>query len=132
LQTKISHDQEAQFNYAKSHNLPMSNESNQNVELQRMIQLGTQLADAEKERKLAEGLYEHAKGASDPLSIPEVMASPRIIDLRQSLESAKAKRESLLFTYTPEWPEVKKIDEQIKWLEAELKGAISEAISTLR
>jgi len=51
LQSKIKHDQEAQFNYAKSHNLPMTNEASQNVEWQRLLQLGTQLVDAEKERE---------------------------------------------------------------------------------
>jgi polysaccharide biosynthesis transport protein len=132
LQTKVKHDQEAQFNYAKSHNLPLSSDSTQNVEAQRMAQLATQLADAERERKMAEGLYQHAKDSSDPLLIPEIASAPRIGDLQKYLAAAKEKRDTLLFTYTSEWPEVKKTEDEINRLQSQLNAAVSEAISTLR
>src|SRR5438445_1154266 len=132
LQSKIKHDQQAQFNYAKSHNLPMTNEASQNVEWQRLLQLGTQLVDAEKERKLAQGVYEHAKNSSDPLSVPEVLKSTEVSNFRHELASLRQKRDSLLITYTPEWPEVKKVDAEIKRIEGELKAAVSQEIEGLR
>src|SRR6266705_1490886 len=132
LQGKIKHDQEAQFNYAKSHNLPMGTDASQNVEWQRLLQLGGQLVVAEKETKLARGIYEHAKGSSDPLSVPEVLKSTEVTSIRHELASLRQKRDSLLITYTPEWPEVKKIDAEIKRIEGELKTAVAQEVDGLR
>src|SRR6266705_448022 len=132
LQGKIKHDQEAQFNYAKSHNLPMGTDASQNVEWQRLLQLGGQLVVAEKETKLARGIYEHAKGSSDPLSVPEVLKSTEVTSIRHELASLRQKRDSLLITYTPEWQEVKKIDAEIKRIEGELKAAVAQEVDGLR
>ena len=132
LQVKIKHDQEAEFNYAKAHNLPMTPEAGQNIEWQRLLQLGAQLADAEKERKLAQGVYEHAKNSSDPLSVPEVLKSTEVTSIRQELAKLRQKRDSLLVTYTKEWPEVKKIDAEISRVEGELKIAVTQEIDGLR
>lgn len=132
LQTKIKHDQEAQFNYAKSHNLPMTNEADQNIEWQRLLQLGGQLVEAERDRKKAQGIYEHAKNSSDPASIPEVIKSTQVINLRSSIASLRQKRDSLLTIYTPEWPEVKRTDAEIQRLETELAMAIAATIASLK
>jgi uncharacterized protein involved in exopolysaccharide biosynthesis len=50
LQTKIKHDQEAQWNYAKSHNLPLVNDTAGNLEATRLATLSGQLLTAENER----------------------------------------------------------------------------------
>ncbi|HSV32920.1 MAG TPA: polysaccharide biosynthesis tyrosine autokinase, partial [Pyrinomonadaceae bacterium] len=132
LQGKIRHGQEAQFNYAKSHNLPMSSDASQNVEWQRLLQLGAQLVEAEKDRKLAQGIYEHAKNSSDPLSVPEVLKSTEVTSFRHELANLRQKRDSLLITYTREWPEVKKVDAEINRIEGELKAAVAQEIDGLR
>jgi polysaccharide biosynthesis transport protein len=132
LQTKIKHDQETQFNYAKSHNLPMTNEPSQNIEWQRLLQLGSQLVDAERERKAAQGIYEHAKNSSDSTSIAEVQRSLSISNLRTSLAALRQRRDALLTVYTPEWPDVKKTEAEIKRLEAELASAVAATIAGLK
>ena len=132
LQGKIRHGQEAQFNYAKSHNLPMTTDTSQNVEWQRFLQLGAQLVEAEKDTKLAHGIYEHAKNSSDPLSVPEVLKATEVTNFRRELASLRQKKDSLLITYTPEWPEVKKVDAEIKRIEGELKIAVAQEVDGLR
>jgi len=131
LQSKIKTDQEAQFEYAKSHNLPLSDKG-VNVEELRVNQLSTQLLQAQNDRKNAQAIYNNAKSATDPFSIPEVQKSARVQALRDRISGLKERREALLVTYTPEWPEVKKIDVTIKPLEEEVRTAAAETIGALK
>ena len=56
----------------------------------------------------------------------------RVLRLREKVEALKQKRAELTVTYTEEWPEVKKIDEQIKPLEEALSKAPKEIVSAMR
>lgn len=132
LQTKIKHDQESQFNYAKNHNLPLTNDTEGNLEAKRLATLSAQLLDAENERKNLQAQYEAAKREKDPFSIPDVQASDRIIRLRERISVLREKRDALLVVYTKEWPEVKKIDAQLETLEAELQKGPSEVVSSIK
>lgn len=132
LQMKVKHDQEVLFNYAREHNLNPSNDQTLNVEGQRLSNLSTQLLDAENQRKTAQAIYESAKNAKDPFSIPEVQKSARITTLRERISAIKEKRDALLVTYTSEWPEVRKLEVALKPLEAELASAAQETIGALK
>jgi len=105
LQTKIRYDQERQFNYAREHNLSLS--SGQNVDDQRLQQLSSQLLQAQNDRKTAQAVYDSARSASDPFSIPQVQASGRVANLRERLSVMRERRDTLLVVYTKEWPEVR-------------------------
>jgi len=131
LQTKIRHDQEVQFNYARDHGLQL-NPSGPNVDQERLTQLSAQLLTAQNDRKSAQAVYESARGAADPFSIPEVQKSGRVTALRDRLSALREKRDALLVIYTPEWPEVKKVDAQMKPIEKELKEAAQETILMLK
>ncbi len=61
LQTQIKHDQEAQWNYAKNHNLPLTTEGAGNLEATRLATLSGQLLQAESDRKLLQAQLEAAK-----------------------------------------------------------------------
>jgi capsular exopolysaccharide synthesis family protein len=130
LQSKITRDQERQFNYARENNLSLS--SSQNVDDQRLQQLSSQLLQAQNDRKTAQAVYESARTAPDPFSIPQVQSSSRVSALRDRLSSLKEKRDTLLVIYKPEWPEVQKLDAAIKPLEEELKRAAQETIGMLK
>jgi len=130
LQTKIRYDQERQFNYAREHNLSLS--SGQNVDDQRLQQLSSQLLQAQNDRKTAQAVYDSARSASDPFSIPQVQASGRVANLRERLSVMRERRDTLLVVYTKEWPEVQKIDASIKPLEEELNRAAQETIGMLK
>ena len=132
LQTKIRHDQEAQFNYAKAKNLPLVNDTAGNLEATRLATLSGQLLTAENERKYLQAQLEAAKKEKDPFSIPDVNASARVDKLRDRISALKETRDALLITYTPEWPAVKKIDAQLKGLEAELEKAPPEIVTSIQ
>jgi len=131
-QIKIKQQQEMQFNYAKNHNLPLTTDPNGNLEAKRLATLSSQLLDAENERKNLQAQYDAANKESDPFSIPDVQSSARVDKLRERISALKEKRDALLVVYTPEWPEVKKLDAQIKPLEAELAKAPSEIVSSMK
>jgi capsular exopolysaccharide synthesis family protein len=132
LQSKIKRDQETQFNYAKNHNLPLTTDPKNNLEVSRLATLSGQLLDAENETKDLKAKYEAARNQSDPLSIPDVQASKRIEALRERISELIEKRDALLVIYTPEWPEVKKLEAQIKPIEEELAKAPTEIVTSMK
>ena len=132
LQTKIKHDQEAQFNYAKLKNLPLVNDTAGNLEATRLTTLSGQLLTAENERKNLQAQLGAAKKERDPFSIPDVNTSARVEKLRDRISTLKERRDALLVLYTPEWPEVKKIDAQLKGLEVELEKAPTEIVTSIQ
>ena len=132
LQTEIKREQEAQFNYAKAKNLPLVNDTAGNLEATRLATLSAQLLTAENNRKLLQTQLEAARKERDPFSIPDVTTSSRVEKLRDRISALREKRDALLTVYTPEWPEVKKIDAQLKGLEAELDRAPGEIVTSIQ
>jgi capsular exopolysaccharide synthesis family protein len=132
LQSKIKYEQEAQFNYARDKNLPLTQGPEGNLEAKRLATLSSQLLEAENDRKNLQAQYEAAKREADPYSIPDVQTSGRIEKLRDRISQLEEKRDALLVIYTPEWPEVKKIEAQIKPLQEQLEKAPSEVVRSLK
>src|SRR5258705_1969486 len=132
LQTKIKHDQEARFNYAKEKTLPLVNDTAGNLEATRLATLSGQLLTAENERKNLQAQLEAARKEKNAFSIPDVNTSARVEKLRDRISALKEKRDPLLIVYQPEWPEVKKIDAQLKGLEVELEKAPSEIVTAIQ
>ena len=132
LQSKIKRDQEAQFNYAKNKNLPLTTDPRTNLEVTRLATLSAQLLDAENDTKDLKAKYEAARSQPDSFSIPDVQASKRIDMLRERISELIEKRDSLLVIYTPEWPEVKKLEAQIKPIEDELAKAPTEIVNSMK
>ncbi|MBC8032329.1 MAG: polysaccharide biosynthesis tyrosine autokinase [Pyrinomonadaceae bacterium] len=132
LQTKIKHDQEFQFNYAKAKGLPLATAAAGDLDATRLATLSGQLLAAENERKNFQSQLESARNEKDRFSIPDVNASARVEKLRDRISALKETRDALLTTYTPEWPAVKKIDAQLLGLEAELEKAPTEIVTSIQ
>src|SRR4029077_8309369 len=94
--------------------------------------LSGQLLLAENDRKMLQAQLEAAKKEADPFSIPDVNSSARVDKLRERISTLKEQRDALLVVYTTEWPAVKKIDAQLKGLEAELAKAPSEIVTSIQ
>ncbi len=131
-QMKVKQQEEARFNYAKAKGLPLVNDTAGNLQAIRLATLSGQLLQAENERKQEQAQLEAARKETNPFSIPDVNSSARVEKLRERISALKEKRDSLLVVYTPEWPEVQKIDAQLKGLEAELSKAPSEIVTSLQ
>ncbi|MGI8733576.1 MAG: GumC family protein [Pyrinomonadaceae bacterium] len=132
LQSKIKRDQETQFNYAKNKGLPLTTDPKTNLEVTRLATLSAQLLDAENETKDLKAKYDAARSQPDTLSIPDVQSSKRIDMLRERISILIEKRDALLVVYTPEWPEVKKLEAQIKPIEDELAKAPTEIVNSMK
>ncbi|MEA2173731.1 MAG: polysaccharide biosynthesis transport protein [Blastocatellia bacterium] len=134
LQLRIQREQEERLNYAKNHNLPtdINNSPDANLEAKRLATYSSQLLEAENVRKEAQARYQAAASATDPNSIPEVRDDQRIQKLRETLDRLEQKRAELLVIYTPEWPDVKKVDEQIKPIKDALDKAPREIVASLK
>jgi capsular exopolysaccharide synthesis family protein len=132
LQTKIKQEEQDRFTYAKSHNLPITANPAENLEAARLSTLSGQLLQAENDRKNLQAQLEAARREKDPFSIPDVNTSARVEKIRERISLLQEQRESLLTVYTSEWPTVKKIDAQIKGLQAELKKAPAEIVTSMQ
>jgi capsular exopolysaccharide synthesis family protein len=134
LQLRIQREQEERLNYATNHNLPtdINNSPDANLEAKRLATYSNQLLEAENLRKEAKAKYEAAASATDPNAIPEVRDDGRIQKLRETLDRLQQKRAELLVIYTPEWPDVKKVDEQIKPIQEALDKAPREIVASLK
>jgi succinoglycan biosynthesis transport protein ExoP len=132
LQLKIRQEEEERLNYARNNNLPQTDEPGGNIPAERLTKLSAQLLEAEDQRKNLQSLYEAALRQSDPNAVPEVIENKRIQTLREKLDALETQRAELLVTYTPEWPAVKRVDEQIKNIKEALNTAPKEVISSMR
>ena len=132
LQGRIKQLEESRFNYAKSKGLSLTSDPSGNLELKKLSMLSSQVLDAENERKNFQAQYEAAQREKESFSIPDVQTSTRVEKLRERISALQEKREALLMIYTPEWPEVKKIEAQLKPIEAELAKAPGEIVSSMK
>ena len=132
LQLSIRQLEEQRINYLKNHDLPLGQAKGQNLTVERLGTLSGQLLAKEHERKNLQAAYESAQKAPDIWSIPEVHEDKEIKEARKTLSELERRRAELLVTYTTEWPEVKKIDAQIKNLKADLEKGAREALSILK
>ncbi|HEY0077464.1 MAG TPA: polysaccharide biosynthesis tyrosine autokinase [Pyrinomonadaceae bacterium] len=133
LQTSIHQLEQRRVTFARNAGLPETEGPGaSNLQVERLSMLSKQLLEAENERKNLESIYRAAADETDPNSIPEVQESKRIQDLRTKLDVLKQKRDELLTVYTSEWPEVKKVDAQIKTLEESINKAPREVVSAMQ
>jgi polysaccharide biosynthesis transport protein len=132
IQVNIKQAEDARLNYLKSHNLPLEKGDGRNLTADRLAKLSSQLLDAENDRKQIEANYEAAKETKDPSAVPSARSSQEIQDLRKSIHQLEQKRTSLLQTYTPEWPEVKKVESEIRELQNAIGRTSTDAVATMK
>ena len=132
LQLRITQDEERLLNFKKGNNLPISTSKGVDITGVRVDTYSSQLLAAEDERKKAQAAYDSARTSSDPWSVPQVQENTAVQRLREKIEGLEEKKAALLTRYTPEWHEVKTVDEQIKQLNVALNNAPREIINGLK
>ena len=132
LQTKIKQTEDDRLNYLKSHNLPLEKGDGRNLTADRLGKLSSQLLDAENDRKNLEASYEAATKASDLSTVPSVRESEEIQTLRKTIHELEQKRAALISIYTTEWPEVKKVDAEIRQLHDDIVKSSGQTVSSLK
>lgn len=132
LQIEIQQLEAQRVAYLKANDLPLGAAKGQDLTAARLETLSSQSLTAEKERKDAQAAFEAARKARDPFAIPEVQANSQVQRVRQKINDLEEKRSALLVQYTEDYPDVKKVDEQIRQSESDLKKLTGEVINSLR
>ncbi|MCA1594627.1 MAG: polysaccharide biosynthesis tyrosine autokinase [Acidobacteria bacterium] len=133
LQLQIQRDEALRISYKQKSGLPLGEKAGQDFNALRLSTYSSQLQQAEADRKSAEAAYKAAlRSSTDMMSVPEVQDSAAVKRMREKIESLQTTRAALLVNYTPEWPDVVKIDKQIDQLETEMKKTPREIVTRLK
>jgi polysaccharide biosynthesis transport protein len=135
LQKEIQENEAKRLAYQKARDLPLGTKAGQDLTAVQLTTYSTQMQAAEQKRKQAEAEYKAAlqtQTADGVWAIPAVQSNKNVQRLREKISELEEQRRALLVTYTTEWPAVKKIDEQLKRLNEELKETPKEIIAGLR
>lgn len=135
LQARIQANEQKRLNFKQEKSLPLGDKQGQDFVALRLSTYSTQLQAAEAERKNAEASYLSALDTAKTAgkwAIPEVLKNDNIQKMRTRINELEEKEAALLVTYTKEWPEVKKVEEQIAQIKVQLDKAPDEVISGLK
>ncbi|MBX3280094.1 MAG: polysaccharide biosynthesis tyrosine autokinase [Acidobacteria bacterium] len=118
------------------HNYRRNNEyidfgDKENLVVARLSALNGMLLEAEDERKKAQAVYESSRAVRDAGELADVQRDEAVINLNKRLTEMRQQRAQLLVKYTPEWPEVKQVEEQINQLDGELQTSYQRILSRI-
>ncbi|MBS1808071.1 MAG: polysaccharide biosynthesis tyrosine autokinase [Acidobacteria bacterium] len=120
---ELLQSEEKLMNYRRNNQVIDFGESKQNTVIDRLAELNTQLLTAENERKSLQAFYELSRTIPDLGTLPEIQTDSQVQELNKKLTDLKEKKAKLDVEYTPEWPEVKQVAQQIEQLENERRAA---------
>ena len=127
---KVQQSEERLLNFRRANEVIDFGER-ENTVIARLGALNQALLQAENERKNAQLTYELSRNVADISTLPDIQRDPMIQDLNKRVTDLRALREQLLVEFTPEWPEVRKVTQQISQLEGEIRAANQRILSTL-
>jgi capsular exopolysaccharide synthesis family protein len=97
----------------------------------RLAELNHLLLQAENERKNSQLSYELSRGVADVSTVPEVQRDPVAQELNKKITELNQLKEKLLVEFTPEWPSVKQVNQQLEQLQGELRASHQRILITL-
>jgi capsular exopolysaccharide synthesis family protein len=89
----------------------------------RLAELNSLLLQAENERKNAQLSYELSRSVNDVSTLPEIQRDQIVQELNKKITELRQVREQMMVEFTPEWPDVKKVTQQLQQLEGELRAS---------
>ncbi len=135
LQQQLSSLENQRIGYMKANNIPLKSDIKAlNVPAMRVENIGMESLNAENMVKKLQADYDaaqRAQAARDVFSIPKVLESKQVQVLKEKLDGLQERREALLQQYTSEWPEVKKIDAQIKQVRGALDKSAADIVTAM-
>jgi polysaccharide biosynthesis transport protein len=97
----------------------------------RLAELNHLLLQAENERKNAQLAYDLSKSVPDVSTVPEIQRDPVAQELNKKITELLQLKEKLLVEFTPEWPAVKQVNQQLEQLQGELRASHRRVLDTL-
>jgi capsular exopolysaccharide synthesis family protein len=122
LQAQIRAGEERLVSYGRTHEI-LSLEAENNPAVERLSELNNQVLKAESERQALDATREAMRqaGVTDVMRWPVAQQDPGAQELSRTLTALRQRRLELSQRYTDEYPEVRKVDEQIAQVAADLE-----------
>ncbi len=127
---KLKEAEERLLNYRKANEIIDFGEKDNTI-ITRLGSLNTLLLESENERKNAQRTYELSRSMPDVSALPEIQRDELVMDLNKKITELRQLREQFLVEFTPEWPEVKKITNQLEQAEGELRASHQRILTTI-
>ncbi|MBL8204260.1 MAG: polysaccharide biosynthesis tyrosine autokinase [Blastocatellia bacterium] len=115
--------EEKLMNYRRNKQVIDFGESEKNTVINRLDQLNSELLRAENDRKTLQAFYDLSRTIPDISTLPEIQKDPQVQELSKKLTDLKEQKAKLDVEYTPEWPAVKQVAQQIEELESQKRAA---------
>ncbi len=115
--------EEKLMNYRRREQVIDFGESEKNTVINRLDQLNSQLLQAENDRKTLQAFYDLSRTISDISTLPEIQKDSQVQELSKKLTELKEQKVKLDVEYTPEWPAVRQVAQQIEELESQKRAA---------
>ncbi len=123
LKGKVERADEDLQKFGSRHDI-ISLDEKENVTMQRLTELNEALTKAESDRIAKEATYGQIKGGNID-SLPPILESKLISDLKQAYIQLEAQYVKQLETFKPDHPEMARLKKQMEILKARLDGEIS-------
>jgi len=127
---RVKQAEEQLLNYRRANQILDFGEK-ENTVSERLVALNQLLLQAETERKTAQLAYDMSRTVADVTTLPEIQKDPIAQELTKKITELRQQREQLSVEFTPEWPEVKKVEQQLSRLEGELRASHQRILSTI-
>lgn len=127
---RVKQAEEQLLNYRKA-NKVIDYGDKENTVVARLGALNQLLLQAENERKNAQLAFDLSKNVGDVTTLPEIQRDPLVMELNKKITDLRQQREQLMVEFTPEWPDVKKVTQQLAQAEGELRAAYQRILSTV-
>ncbi len=126
---RLKESEEKLLNYRRANQILDFGEK-ENTVSERLVALNQLLLQAETDRKNAQLAFEMSRSIADVTTLPEIQRDPIIQELNKKITELRQQREQLLVEFTPEWPDVKKVEQQLARLEGELRASHQRILTT--
>lgn len=130
LRVKLEKDQDELQSYTASTGLMVTSDKD-SVDQSKLADLQKELAAAQADRVAKQSTWEIAS-SSAPDSLPAILDDPSLQASRKALEALRQDLAKLRVTYTPNHPEVKRVEAQIAALEAPLQKQRADILLRIR
>lgn len=130
LKAKVERADETLQAYGSKHGI-ISLEEKENITMQRLTELNEALAKAESERMAKEALYKQTQERNFD-SLPSILENKLIQDLKQSLIQLEAQYMKLSENYKPDYPEMKRLRNQMEAIQKRLNTEMSIIITAIK
>ena len=130
LKAKVERADETLQAYGSKHGI-ISLEEKENITMQRLTELNEALAKAESERMAKEALYKQTQERTFD-SLPSILENKLIQDIKQSLIQLEAQYMKLSENYKPDYPEMKRLRNQMEAIQKRLNTEMSRIITAIK